>query len=224
MSVAVIPFAGPPTLTCRDRAGRRLVNHGGHPRATMHTRLLGRAMNPTRPTVEDRTPASRAAGRRVVAWCLDWLILSVYAAALIPVGVLVLSRWDFSPLAGNAIGFVLLVVPATVWVAAWEQGPRGATPGKRLLRLRVRDDAGARLGWKGSLARNALKVALPWELGHTAAFTLADPHASGAAVACGLSGGVAACLIAVTYVITLFLGTGRTPYDHASGAHVVPLT
>jgi uncharacterized RDD family membrane protein YckC len=188
----------------------------------MQTRLLGSAVNSTRPTVTvDRpAPASRVSARRLVAWCVDWLILSAYAGALIPLGVLVLSRWDVSPLAGNAIGFVLLVVPATVWVAAWEQGSRGATPGKRLLRLRVEDTARAGLGWKRSLIRNALKVALPWELGHTAAFTLADPHASGTDVAFGLSGGIAACLIAVTYVVTLFLGTGRTPYDRASGAHV----
>jgi len=162
------------------------------------------------------------AGRRIAAWCVDWLVISGYAAALIPLGLLLVGyshRW--SPLAANAVALATLVVPAWLWMAAWERGPRAASPGKRLLRLRADAVQRTALGWRRSLVRNGLKLAVPWELGHTAAFTLADVHASGPATAIGLTGGLAACLIGCGYLVSLFVGTGRTPYDLASGARVV---
>jgi fructose-1,6-bisphosphatase/inositol monophosphatase family enzyme len=69
--------------------------------------------------------------------------------------------------------------------------------------------------------RNALKVALPWELGHTAAFLLANPKASGSAVSVGMAAAALACALATGYVASLFIGTGRTPYDHAAASCVI---
>jgi uncharacterized RDD family membrane protein YckC len=60
-----------------------------------------------------------------------------------------------------------------------EGGRSGATPGKRLFGLRVRLLQAGDVGWRLAAVRNALKVALPWELGHTAAFLLTDPKAAG---------------------------------------------
>jgi hypothetical protein len=40
----------------------------------------------------------------------------------------------------NAIGLALVIAPATAWATWREARPRGATPGKRLLRLRVLDE------------------------------------------------------------------------------------
>jgi uncharacterized RDD family membrane protein YckC len=104
-------------------------------------------------------------------------------------------------------------------VTAWEAGGRAATPGKRVLRLAVRhgDD---RPGWRRSLVRNALKVALPWELGHTAALALAATPTTTAAEAVGMACGIGACLIALGYLVSLFVGTGRTPYDRVAGTAV----
>jgi hypothetical protein len=69
--------------------------------------------------------------------------------------------------------------------------------------------------------RNGLKVALPWELGHTAAFLLADPKASGSTYSVGMASAVLACALAAGHVASLFIGTGRTPYDHAAATRVV---
>lgn len=44
--------------------------------------------------------------------------------------------------------------------------------------------------------------------------------AAGAMVAVGVICGSTGCLLAIVYVITLFVGTGRTPYDRASGSRV----
>jgi uncharacterized RDD family membrane protein YckC len=112
-------------------------------------------------------------------------------------------------------------VPATVWLAAWEGGRSGATPGKRLLDLRVLALREGDVGRRRAALRNALKVALPWELGHTAAFLLADPRANGSTVLIGMASAVLACALAAGYVASLFIGTGRTPYDHAAATCVV---
>jgi len=147
---------------------------------------------------------------------VDWLIVSCYAAALVPLGLLLVNRSvDLPPAAWNAVAFVLLIVPATVWLAGWEGSTRAASPGKRLLRLTVVAPGRARLGWRRGLARNGLKIALPWELGHTAAFLVSDPTASRSLVAMGLAYGVISCLLAAVYVASLFVGTGRAPYDRA---------
>jgi uncharacterized RDD family membrane protein YckC len=166
-----------------------------------------------------RWTTTRTAFRRVAAWCLDWLIISAYAGALIPLG-LVLDRSVRLPLIGwNALAFVLLVVPTTLWLAGWEAGTRAATPGKRVLQLRV-DRDGTRPSWRRSMARNALKVALPWELGHTAAFTLASRTSSTTAQVMGMVCGTVACGLVLAYLVSLFVGLGRTPYDRVVGTAV----
>ena len=168
---------------------------------------------------------SRAAAglpwRRIAAWVVDWLVISVYAAALVPVGLLLVeSSVRLSPLGWNAVSFVVLVLPATVWAASWERTRRGATPGKRLLGLRVRTQPGGRLSWGQAMARNSLKIAVPWEAGHTAAFLLADPGGGDVTIAIGMASAVIACAVAAVYVAALFIGEGRTLYDRAAATRV----
>jgi uncharacterized RDD family membrane protein YckC len=165
--------------------------------------------------------------RRIAAWAVDWLIVSGYAIVLVPLGLLLVDSGVRLPqLAWNALAFTLLILPVTVWLAGWERGRRGATPGKRLLRLRTSGPGGSGLGWRRALARNALKVALPWELGHTAAFALADPATTTTdpTVVLGIVGGTAACLVAGVWVTSLFVRSGRTPYDLATSTRVRPAT
>ena len=159
--------------------------------------------------------------RRVAATAVDWLIISCFAAALVPFGLLLVNRSvDLPSTAWNAVAFLLLIVPATLWLAGWEGATRAASPGKRLFRLTVVAPGRARLGWRRSLARNGLKIALPWELGHTTAFILSDPAASRSQVAIGVACAVISCLFVATCVVSLFVGTGRTPYDGATGTGV----
>jgi uncharacterized RDD family membrane protein YckC len=159
--------------------------------------------------------------RRVAAMAVDWLIISCYAAALVPLGLFLVNRSvDLPPAAWNAVSFVLLIVPATGWLAGWEGGAGAASPGKRLLRLTVVVPGRPRPGWRRALARNCLKIALPWELGHTAAFVLSDTTAGPAVAALGMASAIASCLLVATYVVSLFVGSGRTPYDRAAATRV----
>jgi uncharacterized RDD family membrane protein YckC len=113
---------------------------------------------------------------------IDWLIISVYPAALVPVGLLLashsvhLSSWGW-----NAVAFVILIVPVTVWLAAWESN--GATPGKRALGLRVRSPREEGTGWRRASA-------------------------------------ILAYAILGAYLVSLFIRSGRTPYDRATATYV----
>ncbi|WP_139131443.1 RDD family protein [Micromonospora halophytica] len=159
--------------------------------------------------------------RRIAAWSLDWLIIIGYAAALVPVGLLLRHHHVSLPVgAWNLLSFLLLIAPVTGWLATWEARPHGASPGKRLMRLRVRTAQGSPAPLIRTLPRNALKVALPWELGHTAAFTLASPSTAGTEAVAAAVSGIAACIIAAWYAASLLVGSGLTPYDRLAGTTV----
>lgn len=160
-------------------------------------------------------------GRRLLAWLIDWLWILILPVALVPVGWL-LGRMGvvFTTAGANLFGFFALVLPVTLWLAWREAAPRSATPGKRGRGLRVVAAAtGASIGFGRALSRNLLKVTIPWQLGHSVAFgfaTLGD-----AQVGIGLMVTSVACYgLMIAYVLALFIGDGRTPYDRWSGTMV----
>jgi uncharacterized RDD family membrane protein YckC len=74
---------------------------------------------------------------RLAAAVVDGATYLILPTLLLPLGFLLIRRGVMlSALAVNAFGFALVIAPATAWAAWWEARPRGATPGKRLLRLR----------------------------------------------------------------------------------------
>ncbi|MDR7381348.1 RDD family protein [Promicromonospora iranensis] len=162
------------------------------------------------------------AWRRIAAWLVDWLCFLVWLGLLAAVGIpLYLSgvTGQWSALTTNVMSALVTAVPLTVFLAALESGTRQATIGKRVLGLKVvgaRD--GERLSFAAALTRNALKIAVPWTIGHAAAIGLVRASEIGPGLAVLTA---AAYVLPIVYVITLFAGGGRTPYDHAGGARVV---
>jgi uncharacterized RDD family membrane protein YckC len=165
-------------------------------------------------------------GRRLVAFAVDYGIVVAYLAILTLVGVLgrstgLLPGHVTTP--GGRIAAQLLVVavltaPVTGWFAWWEAASRGATPGKRLLGLRVGRLDGGGLSWPRSLVRSAARIAVPWELAHTGVWnSLAWP---------GPEAPVNAVLFAVANallllnLVMLFVGARRPPYDRLAGTVV----
>lgn len=161
-------------------------------------------------------------GRRLLAWLIDWLWILILPVALVPVGWL-LGRLgvQFTAAGANLFGFFALVLPVTLWLAWREAAPRSATPGKRARGLRVVTAASdAPIGFGRALLRNLLKVAIPWQLGHTVAFGFAT--LGNASVGAGLVVASVACYgLMIAYVLGLFIGDGRTLYDRWSGTMVV---
>jgi uncharacterized RDD family membrane protein YckC len=172
-------------------------------------------------------PGTSPGWRRVAAFAVDYAVILVYLGVLALVGVLgraigVLPAEVTTPaarVAAQLAGIVVLTLPVTLWFAGWEATPAGATPGKRVLGLRVVTTGGDRLGWPRSLLRTTLKFVVPWELAHTAVWNLLAWPADGGSVVDMVLLGVANAIIVVD-LVALFVGTRRPPYDRIAGTLV----
>jgi uncharacterized RDD family membrane protein YckC len=166
--------------------------------------------------------------RRVAAFAVDYAAVAAYLGVLALAGALgraagVLPGQVTTPggrVVGQLVTFAVLTVPVTLWFAWWEAAPRGATPGKRLLGLRVGRLDGGGLRWTGSLLRSLVKITLPWELAHTGVWNSLvwpGPDAPVNIVLFTLANAVLALNL-----IALFVGARRPPYDHLAGTVVRP--
>lgn len=147
---------------------------------------------------------------------LVWIaVLAVIGASLLAAGVPPLV----DPVAQNLVG-LSAVMPIVIGAAVFESSRRAATPGKRALRLTVEHASGAP-SFGRALARNALKIGLPWGIGHVAVYAIVDAASTGAAPEAWTS-----WLLAGSYAIplvwlgSLFARDGRTVYDRITATKV----
>ncbi|MFF1877023.1 RDD family protein [Leifsonia sp. NPDC058230] len=161
---------------------------------------------------------------RLLAWLVDWACILGWAAVTAAVGVpLYLSgaTRGIDALTVNLVSAVVLVVPVTLALAWLESSRRQASVGKRLRRLLVTDArSGSRIPFGRALLRNALKLALPWSIGHAAVIEIVgvDPAAQVPAGVWVLT--AVAYLLPIWYIVSLFVGSGRTPYDRLARTRV----
>jgi uncharacterized RDD family membrane protein YckC len=157
--------------------------------------------------------------RRLLAWGIDSTALAAWAGVVAAVGIPLhrggVTR-SLSPVAVNLLGAVLVVVPGTLALAFAESRRAGQTPGKRVFGLSVCDERnGGRLRMGRAVVRNALKVGLPWLIAHAIVVEVASPDPPPPAVLVG------AYVVPVIWVGSLFLCSGRTPYDRVAAAVVI---
>jgi uncharacterized RDD family membrane protein YckC len=172
-------------------------------------------------------PRTSPGWRRVEAFAVDYGVILAYLGLLALVGVLgravgVLPTevtTQAARVVAQLAGIAVLTLPVTLWFAGWEAGPGGATPGKRVLGLGVVTTGGERLGLSRSLLRTALKFTLVWELAHTAVWNMLAWPGDGGSVVDMVLLGVANAVIVVD-LVSLFVGTRRTPYDRITGTLV----
>ena len=111
----------------------------------------------------------------------------------------------------NLVAAVLLVVPVTIVLARLESSVKEGTLGKHTRHLRVVSArTGARVSFQQAIARNALKIALPWTIGHAAVYGIVTSSATGAVPISIWVLTAIAYVLPITYVVSLFLGTGKT--------------
>jgi len=154
-------------------------------------------------------------GARVIATLIDVACMLPWIAVVAAAGaVLYVSgvTHEVDDVLGNAIGFITLIVPITLAAAGFDGTARHATPGKRALRLRVESRSGGP-GFARALVRNAIKYALPWELGHTAVFALVG--STGAPPLWATTVLIAAYAIPIVSLV-LMLATGRALHDRVA--------
>jgi uncharacterized RDD family membrane protein YckC len=167
--------------------------------------------------------------KRLLAFALDYIIISAYLVVLVILGVVVArtpagpgfrALFD-DPNSAEATAFLLLVVPVLLYFAIFESSRWQATWGKRVLGLREVTTSDERAGFLRALWRNALKL-LPWELTHACLWRIPgwpfDPQTPPLWINVGL---ILVWVIVVVYVASLlFSRTGQTLYDHLAGMRI----
>ena len=111
-------------------------------------------------------PLALTRGKAYLRDCVGYLGI---AAATVPLGLLA-QQLDFSKerwfmLVASALPPTL----ATLLAARREASLSGATPGKRRYGLQVHNESGQPPSFGQALLRNVIKIAIPWQLGHTVA-------------------------------------------------------
>lgn len=156
--------------------------------------------------------------RRVLAYLID---IAILFAVLGPAGFLVQQAIGYSPSSGQEIWGVLLLnfsIPVWAYFCLSDASARGATPGKRILRIRVVRGAGQTLGTGRALARTAIKL-LPWELVHISAFALS--HDLDAFSILQMVGLATANLLMLVYLWLAFSSRGRrSVHDISVGTEI----
>ena len=171
--------------------------------------------------------------RRLLAFALDYIIISVYLGVLVVLAV-VLARTPagpgfqalFSnPNSAELTAFLLLVLPVLLYLALSESSRWQATWGKRVVGLRVETTSGAAVRFPRALGRNVLKL-IPWELTHACLWRIPGwplaPETPPLWITVGL---ILVWVIVALYVISLVLSpTGQTLYDRLAGVRIVRVT
>ncbi len=170
----------------------------------------------------EERPAGRArlVGRRLLAFGLDWCAMALWGGAVF-LAVMLATGGDppapSGPWSGQAIGFLAMTLPVLLYFALFERSRWRASPGKRLLGLKVGCESGERLPFARALLRNAIKLA-PWELGHTAAHQSFFAREGSPALWIWLT--AAGAMIGPLWWIAAIHASGRAPYDRLAGARV----
>lgn len=168
--------------------------------------------------------------RRLLAFALDYLIISAYLVALVVASVLIArtsagpgfrALFD-DPNSAEITAFLLLVLPVLLYLTLCESSRWQATWGKRVVGLHVETDSGAHVSFPRALWRNVLKL-IPWELTHACLWRIPGwpfaPETPPLWVSVGL---VLVWVIVAVYVVSLLLSrTGQTLYDRLAGVFVV---
>jgi uncharacterized RDD family membrane protein YckC len=153
---------------------------------------------------------------RLLAWLIDWLCVLGWVAVTAVVGVpLYLSGVTAAvgQVGLNVIATVVTVVPVVLWLSVSESS-RQATVGKRVRGLKVVDAAtGAPVSFARALVRNTLKIGVPWLIGHAAAIAIVGASAEASVPPQVWVLTAVAYVLPLSYVVSLFIGSGRTPYD-----------
>ncbi|MGH2355862.1 MAG: RDD family protein [Chloroflexota bacterium] len=167
--------------------------------------------------------------RRLAAFGVDYLVIAAYIGVLTGVGIVVQRALGlgFEPprtlrgrLLGEAVGMLTLTLPVAGYFALTEASPWQATIGKRALGLRVATAAGQRLPLGRAVLRSLLKFA-PWELAHASLWHTPGWPTQPQPGPITYAGSALALLLAGWYVLSIFVGARRTPYDRAADTRVL---
>ena len=175
---------------------------------------------------EQSPTRAASAWRRIAAYFVDYFVFIVPLLAVL--GLCGWALWSFgitpsldNPLVSQGLVILVLTQPVVMYFALSESFRWQATVGKRLLKVVVVDTSGGRATFKQTAIRAIVKF-LPWEYFHTIywhweGFPMNPaPPTTFQIVAMAFG-----WLVIGWFIISLFVGSGRTPYDRAAETIVV---
>mgnify|MGYP001027524896 FL=1 len=111
--------------------------------------------------------------KRLAAYLIDICLLFAVLAPTTLLVEQVLGLFPRTPYQVWVAAVVSFSIPTWLYFLFSDCSRSGATVGKKILRLKVTQAGGARVGLLRSLARTAVKL-LPWEMAHIFGFALAE--------------------------------------------------
>ena len=167
--------------------------------------------------------------RRGMAFAVDYMLLGVYASALVALwqGVrhVGMDGWLepvlADPVRGHLLGVFLLTLPVAMYHAVWEGSPVAGTPGKRLVGLVVHRPQGGRIPLEAATARSLVKV-VPLEGAHALFWWMPVWFGAHGISVAGAAGLALLSFLAVSYLLAAALDPdGQGPHDRVAGSVVV---
>lgn len=174
----------------------------------------------------EQSPATAASPwRRIAAYFVDYCVFIV--PLLGTLGLFGWALWSFgiTPSLANPFvsqGFVILVLtlPVVLYFALSESSRWQATIGKRLMKVVVVDTSGKRATFKQTAIRAVIKL-LPWEFFHTIYWPWEGfPMNPAPPTTFQIVAMTFGYLVIGWFIVSLFVGSRRTPYDWAAGTIV----
>ena len=179
----------------------------------------------TPPSLHSSTTAASPL-RRIAAYFVDYFVFIVPLLGLLSLSAWVLRSFDISLFSNtvwlnHGIVILTLTVPVVLYFALSEASRFQATVGKRLMRLSVVDATGQRARLNQTVLRAVVKF-LPWEFFHTILWHWEGwPSNPAPPTDFQIVAMTAGWLVMGWFVVSLFVGSRRTPYDWAAGTGVV---
>jgi uncharacterized RDD family membrane protein YckC len=107
------------------------------------------------PYVAQSSAVYASAGARVIAYIIDAILAGIAAFILVVVGVVIDAAMDSSGF--TILMYLTALVASFVFFIGFE-ATSGATPGKRLLGIKVVKDDGSPMDWGAAIIRNLLRI------------------------------------------------------------------
>lgn len=165
--------------------------------------------------------------RRIIALGIDYFTIAAYGGVLFYFNfklnnVFQHFEWFSHPVWSQVIGFMALTLPVFLYFVLFERSSRQATPGKRLLNLKVVSSEYGKAPIYCLVIRNGIKF-LPWEIAHGAVHWTNYYAKQGFEVPVFLFLiNAAALILAFVFVVLIFVKKdNRTLYETWSGTRVI---
>jgi len=173
--------------------------------------------------------AAASPSRRIAAYFVDYFVFIVPLLGILSLGAWALRSFNinlfgYTEWLNHGIAILILTMPVVSYFALSEASRFQATVGKRLMNLSVVNTKGQRATLKQTALRAVVKF-LPWESFHTIIWHWEGwPSNPASPTNLQIVAMTASWLVIGWFLVTLFVGSRRTPYDWAAGTSVIRTT